>query len=141
MRKSLISLTLALILLASMLSMPAHASVTSSPYLQYYSVYFSNTGNTIKVNYIVQGTEKMDKVGVTEIYLYERVSSNDDWSLVMTWLSSDPNYMSTMIGTNTTSKVDKVSYAGTSTYQYKAYVTVYAEKNGGSDSRNLIVYY
>ena len=141
MKRFLSIVILVLVIFNSALVTVSHATMEASDYLSAYCVYIDNSGNTISINYEVIGTGKMDYVGVTQIYLYERVDSNSDWSLVQTYLSSNPSYTSTMLGTNTSMKMDNVDYSGNSSYQYKAYVTVYAEKNGGSDSRNLIVYY
>lgn len=127
------------IIISAVLTTASYAAENASYYLSSYLVYISKSGNTVSVNYEVEGTRKMDYLGVTEVYLYERPDSNSSWTLVQTFLSSNPTYTSTMLGTNTTFKVDSLTYSGTSTYQYKAYVTVYAEKDGGSDSRNLIV--
>jgi hypothetical protein len=141
MKRFLSIVILVLVIFNSALVTVSHATMEASDYLSAYCVYIDNSGNTISINYEVIGTGKMDYVGVTQIYLYERVDSNSDWSLVQTYLSSNPSYTSTMLGTNTSMKMDNVDYSGNLSYQYKAYVTVYAEKNGGSDSRNLIVYY
>ena len=141
MKRFLSVVVLILIIFNSAMVTKSHATLEASDYLSAYCVYISNSGNTIKVHYEVEGTRKMDVIGATQVYLYERVDNNSNWSLVQTYLSSDPTYTSTMLGTNTAFKLDHVDYSGNSSYQYKAYVTVYAEKNGGSDSRNLIVYY
>ena len=141
MKRFLSVVVLVLVIFNFTLVTVSHATMEASDYLTAYCVDISNSGNTISVNFEVIGTGKMDYVGVTQIYLYERVDSNSSWSLVETYLSSNPTYTSTMLGTNTAFKLDNVDYSGNSSYQYKAYVTVYAEKNGGSDSRNLIVYY
>ncbi len=138
MKGKAIRLSIMLIVLVLLLSMVAFASMEASYYLSYYNAYITKTGNTIKVNFEVQGTRVMDYVGVTEIYLYERASSSDAWTLVHTFLSSDPVYASSMMESNTSFKDDYVSYSGNSSYQYMAYVTVYAEKNGGSDSRGIV---
>lgn len=138
MKKATIRLIVILVATFFLLSTVSYASVESSYYLSAYSAYISTSGNTVNVYFEVQGTRIMDKVGVTEIYLYEKTTPYGSWSLVQTYLSSDPTYTSTMIGTNTFLKIDSVSYSGSSSYQYKAYVTVYAEKDGGSDSRNIV---
>ena len=138
MRRYIALILVLVVILTLLLSTTAYAAMDASYYLQYYNAYISKTGNTIKVYFDVQGTRIMDKVGVTEIYLYERASSSDSWSLVQTYLSTDSNYTAMMIGTNTILKADHVSYSGNSSYQYMAYVTVYAEKDGGSDSRGII---
>lgn len=138
MKKSSFRALLSLVIAVLLLGTVAYAIVESSLYLSSYAAYITKSGNTININYEVQGTRIMDKVGVTEIYLYEKVGTSGSWTLVATYLSSDPAYTSAMIGTNTGFKMDSVSYNGSSSNQYKAYVTVYAEKDGGSDSRNVI---
>ena len=138
MRKKAIRLSAAIIVLIFLLSTVAFATMDASHYLSYYDAYIIKSGNTIKVRFEVEGTGIMDYVGVTEIYLYEKTSNYGSWTLVGTFLSSDPTYTSTLMGTNISFHDDYVSYSGNSSYQYKAYVTVYAEKDGGSDSRNII---
>lgn len=138
MRKRSSRLFVFITILALLLSTVAFASLEASDYLSYYNAYISKSGNTIKINFDVQGTRIMDYVGVSEIYLYEKTSTNGSWNLVQTYLSTDPVYASTMMDSNTNFKIDYVSYSGNSAYQYKAYVTVYAEKNGGSDSRDIV---
>ncbi len=138
MKKKTIRVSIIIIVLALMLSTVAFASVEASQYLSYYNAYITKNGNTVKVNFEVQGTRVMDNIGVTEIYLYERTSSYGSWTLVQTFLSSDPEYASAMMDSNVGYKDDYVSYSGNSSYQYMAYVTVYAEKDGGSDSRGIL---
>ena len=140
MKKRAIRLSAIILILTLLLSTVAFATMEASQYLSYYSAYITKTGNTVKVHFDVQGTRIMDSIGATEIYLYERANSSSSWSLVQTYLSSDPTYASAMIDSNASFKDDYVSYSGNSSYQYKAYVTVYAEKNGGSDSRDIIAY-
>lgn len=138
MKKRVLRLSAIIVMLVIMLSTVALATMEASHYLSYYNAYISKSGNTIKVNFEVQATGPMDYVGVTEIYLYEKTSNNGSWTLVETFLSSNPAYASAMIESNASFKDDYVSYSGNSSYQYKAYVTVYAEKDGGSDSRDII---
>lgn len=137
MRKRIARIPALILALVLLLSTTSYATQKASYYLQYYNAYITKSGNTIKVNFEVQGTRIMDAVGVTEIYLYERENSTSSWVLVQTYLSTNPSYTSTMIGTNTGLKFDYVSYSGSSTKQYMAYVTCYAEKDGGSDSRDI----
>ena len=129
---------LLVIVIILLLSTVSYAANESSLYLAAYTAYISKSGNTIHVNFEVYGTRTMDTIGATEIYLYEKASGSSSWTLVETYLSTDPTYASAMIDTNTGCKCDSVSYNGSSSKQYKAYVTVYAEKDGGSDSRNII---
>ena len=138
MRRSVSRMLLILLVALFLLSTISFAANEASLYLSGYLAYITKSGNTININYEVLGTRTMDKIGVTEIYLYEKSTGSSTWTLVATYLSTDPTYTSAMIGTNTGLKMDSVSYSGTSSYQYKAYVTVYAEKDGGSDSRNIV---
>lgn len=129
---------LILLIMVLLLSSASYASNKASLYLSAYTAYITKSGNTININFEVVGTRMMDKLGTTEIYLYEKTSTYGSWTLVATYLSTDPTYAASMIGTNTGYKMDSVSFSGSSSYQYKAYVTVYAEKDGGSDSRDII---
>lgn len=138
MKKRAFRISVIVVVLALLLSSVAFATMDASQYLSFYASYITKSGNTVKVNFQVEGTRIMDQIGVTEIYLYEKTSSSGSWTLVQTFLSSDPTYASAMMDSNTTYKDDYVTYSGNSSYQYMAYVTVYAEKNGGSDSRNII---
>lgn len=138
MKKRAIRLSIIILVLTLLLSTVAFATMEASQYLSYYSAYITRTGNTVKIHFDVQGTRIMDSIGATEIYLYERANSSSSWTLVQTYLSSDPAYASAMIDSNASFKDDYVSYSGNSSYQYFAYVTVYAEKDGGSDSRGII---
>lgn len=138
MRKRAIRSIAFVIVIVLLLSTAVFATMDASQYLSYYSAYITKSGNTVKVNFVVQGTKVMDQIGATEIYLYERPNSYSGWTLVQTFLSTDSAYASDMIDSNASFKDDYVSYSGNSSYQYIAYVTVYAEKNGGSDSRDII---
>lgn len=138
MRKRVIRSIAFVIVIVLLLSTAVFATMDASQYLSYYSAYITKSGNTVKVNFVVQGTRVMDQIGATEIYLYERPNSYSGWTLVQTFLSTDSAYASDMIDSNASFKDDYVSYSGNSSYQYMAYVTVYAEKNGGSDSRDII---
>ena len=140
MKKKTIHSIIIILVIALILSSTCYASNKASYYISYYEASVSKTGNTIKVNFEVQGTSIMDVVGVTEIYLYERASSAYSWELVNTYLSTDSTYTNQMINTNSGIKHSHVSYSGSSSKQYMAYVVCYAEKDGGSDSRDLVVY-
>ncbi len=138
MRNKAIRLSVIILVLTMLLSTTVFSSMEASQYISSYGAYISKTGNTVKVHFDVVGTGVMDNIGATEIYLYERANSYSSWTLVKTFLSSDPAYASAMMDSNIGFKDDYVSYSGNSSYQYMAYITVYAEKNGGSDSRGII---
>ncbi len=137
MKRRAFRFSVIIIILALILSTAAFAAMEASQYLSAYSAYITKNGNTVKIHFDVEGTGAMDYIGATEIYLYEKTSSSGSWVLVQTYLSSNPLYAAAMLDSNASFKDDYVSYSGNSAYQYKAYVTVYAEKNGGSDSRTV----
>ena len=138
MKKKAIQSIAIIIVLTLLFSNTVLATMESSQYLSYYNAYITKNGNTIEVNFVVQGTRIMDQIGATEIYLYERANSSSSWALVQTFLYTDAAYASDMMDSYASFKDDYVSYSGNSSYQYKAYVTVYAEKDGGSDSRDIL---
>ncbi len=137
MKKKVFRAVIVIIILTAMIIPSIYAATEASLYLSSYDAYITKSGNTVYVNFEVEDTRIMDYVGVTEIYLYERTSSSGSWTLVKTYLYTDPNYASTMMGSNTSFKADSVSSSGNSSYQYMAYVICYAEKDGGSDSRTI----
>ena len=141
MKRFLSIIAFVLVLFNSTFVMPSNGAMEASDYLSSYSAYISNSGNTIKVYFDVEGTAIMDSIGVTQIYLYERVDSSSSWTHVKTYLASNPTYTDILMESHTGFHYGHVEYSGNASYDYKAYVTVYAEKNGGSDSRNIIANY
>lgn len=137
MKNRAVRLSVIIIIITMLLSTAAFAAMEASQYLSYYDAYITRSGNTVKVYIDVVGTGVMDQIGATEINLYERANNSSSWTLVQTYLYTDPAYASDMMDTHASFKYDYVSYAGNSSYQYKAIVTVYAEKNGGSDSKTV----
>lgn len=106
----------------------------SSHYLAYYSSYIYNPGDgKIQIWFEVCGTGTMDEIGTLRIEVYE-VNSDDTLTWVDTlfhdedggMLFSNKNYVNTC-----------VSYQGTAGKTYRAYVCVWAGKDGNGDSRYL----
>lgn len=108
----------------------------ASDYLSTYYGYVSKSGNTIQPVFSVSATGLMDKVGATEIYLYES-TDGVNYSLVKSYRNS--NY-SNMLAYNTYGHASYMSYSGNSNYTYKAYICVFAGKNGGGDARYFWAY-
>ena len=92
----------------------------------------TKSGNTINVVFEINGRNIMDKIGVTTIYLYEKTGNT--WYLVKTFDYTNPLYAADMMGYNTSTKYDSVSYSGNGSKDYYATVYFYAERNGGSDT-------
>lgn len=127
-----------LLTLALMLPGPVHAAQVepmqpnASSYLDAYSAYItSQRHGNIEINFSVYGTGTMDEIGVLSIKLYES-SNGNTWTPVKTY--SYENYYP-MLGRNKTVHSDYVAYYGTEGAYYKAYVEIWAGKNGGGDTR------
>ena len=104
----------------------------ASDYLNSYTAYIYPAGwGKVQVWFSVDGTGDMDEIGALEIRLYES-KDNETW----TWLKTFdyPDY-SGMLGYNNYYHDGYVEYNGTIGRYYKAYVTVWAGKNGDGDAR------
>ena len=109
----------------------AEAQPRASNYLSTYSGYVSAAGNgLIHVRFRVEGTGIMDSVGVKSISIYES-TDNSSWTWKATFNSSST---SGMVSGGTVAYSSSVSYQGVAGRYYRAYICVYASKNGGSDS-------
>ncbi len=106
----------------------------ASKYLTAYNTYICDMGSgEIQIWYEVMGTGDMDEIGVLSIYLYES-SDNSTWTWVKTF--QHENY-SSMLAYDDWSHISYVSYQGSTNKYYKAYVCIWAGKNGSGDTRYM----
>lgn len=104
----------------------------ASDYLTAYSAYIYPAGwGKVQVWFSVDGTNDMDEIGALNIKLYES-TDNETWTWVKTYQHFD---YSGMLGYNDFSHYGHVEYNGTIGRYYKAYVCVWAGKNGDGDTR------
>ena len=104
----------------------------SSLYLHSYSAYVYPAGwGKVQVWVTVDGTGYMDEIGALEIQLYESKDS-ETWTWVDTFHYTD---YSDMLGYNEYIHAGHVEYNGTIGRYYKAYVCVWAGKDGDGDTR------
>lgn len=104
----------------------------ASDYLEAYSAYIYPAGwGKVQVWFSVDGTNDMDEIGALEIKLYES-KDNETWTWVETYQHVD---YSGMLGYNDFSHYGHVEYNGTIGRYYKAYVCVWAGKDGDGDTR------
>ena len=104
----------------------------ASDYLSGYSAYVYNAAwGKIQVWVSVDGTNYMDEIGALEIQLYES-KDNETWTWVKTFDYTD---YSDMLVYDDFSHTGHVQYSGTIGRYYKAYVCVWAGKNGAGDTR------
>ena len=104
----------------------------SSLYLHSYSAYIYPAGwGKVQVWFSVDGTNDMDEIGALNIKLYES-TDNETWTWVDTFHYTDyPD----MLGYSDFSHYGHVEYNGTIGRYYKAYVCVWAGKDGDGDNR------
>ena len=104
----------------------------ASDYLTAYSAYVYPAGwGKIQVWFSVTGTNDMDEIGALEVYLYES-TDNENWTWVKTFEHQD---YSDMLEYNDYHHTGHVEYNGTLGRYYKAYVCVWAGKDGDGDTR------
>ena len=104
----------------------------ASSYLDSYNAYVYPAGSgKIQVWFTVTGTRYMDTIGALTIRIYES-TDNSTW----TWKKSfsNGNYPS-MVGYDDYYHSGHVDYQGVAGRYYRAYVTVWAGKDGDGDTR------
>ena len=130
------------IILACVLMVPctANAAVVetiqpyASAYLTSYNTYICAMGNgKLQIWYTVVGDTTMDEIGVLNIRLYESTDKTN-WTRVKTFSYVD--YSSMLIEDDFVHS-SYVSYNGTAGKYYKAYVCIWAGKNGSGDTRYM----
>lgn len=104
----------------------------ASDYLIAYTAYVYPAGwGKVQVWFDVDGVDDMDEIGALNIKLYES-RDNETWTLVDTFHFSDyPD----MLGYNSFTHYGHVEYNGTIGRYYKAYVCIWAGKDGDGDAR------
>ncbi len=113
----------------------ASASAKASAYLSSYSTYMrANGGGNVSVWFEVYGTGPMDSIGATTVQLQESTDGGSTFTTIKRF--SYLNY-STMLKQDKSGWLSSVSYQGVAGRYYQAYVTVYAAKDGVSDSRTI----
>lgn len=136
-KKTVFMRLVALVLICAFV-VPTQAFAATQPrasdYLNSYNTYICDMGSgRIEIWFSVTGTHYMDDIGSLRIMLYES-TDNENWTWVETFLHEDtPSMLAS----------DRVSYAAGVPYQgvvgryYKAYVCLWAGKNGGGDTRYM----
>lgn len=131
-----------IVVIAVLIPVTAGAEITetvqprASEYLDNYTAYVYLPGNgEVRVYFEVQGTRNMDELGALSITIYEcstNSSNLDDWTWVQTFThDSTPG----MLDYNTSYHSSHVSCNGYAGRYYKAYVCVWAGKDGNGDTR------
>lgn len=119
----------------AMAAVPPDGTIVEPKASRFISSYLSYIaavgGGKIQIWFDVDGVSKMDCIGAAQVVLYES-KDNKSWTKVKTYYYTS---YSGMTATNRVNYTSYVPYSGVSGRYYKATVTVYAEKDGGCDSR------
>lgn len=106
----------------------------ASDYLSSYNTYVCAMGSgKLQIWYTVVGMNTMDEIGSLSIILYES-RDRSNWTRVKTY--SHENYSSMLIEDDIIHS-SYVSYNGVAGRYYKAYVCLWAGKNGSGDTRYM----
>lgn len=132
---------IALMLAVILLVMPTVSAAESemfqpraSIYLDSYQTYiYPAGGGEIQVWFDVTATNYMDELGSLSIFLYES-TDNANWTHVETFSHVDN---ANMLLEDDIFHMSHVTYQGVRGRYYKAYVCIWAGKDGGGDSRYL----
>lgn len=111
-------------------------SIQASEYLdRYYANIYSEGDGDISIWFEVEATGEMDEIGALSIRLQQRSDESSTWKTIKTYSYTD---YSNMLANDKDFYVSSVDYSGTEGYSYRAYVTVWAGKDGDGDSREIL---
>lgn len=106
----------------------------ASDYLNSYNTYIYPSGlGKIQVWFSVTGVEYMDDIGALTIQIYES-SDNETWTWKKTYRHDST---ADMLGHDDYFHSGYVEYSGTIGRYYKAYVCIWAGKDGAGDTRYM----
>lgn len=106
----------------------------ASHYLTSYNTYIYPAAlGKIQVWFSVTGVDYMDDIGTLSIQIYES-KDNINWTWVDTYTNGDTP---SMLGHNDYYYSGHVDYQGTIGRYYKAYVCIWAGRDGGGDTRYM----
>lgn len=131
----LIALLLVIFLALPGLITTASASTSrASYYLDSYNTYIYPAAlGKVQVWFTVTGIEYMDDIGALSVQIYES-TDNETWTWVKTYKHDKT---AGMLGHDDYFHSGHVEYQGTIGRYYKAYVTIWAGKDGAGDTRYM----
>ena len=130
MKKRLLSLFLAMLLLSGLSTVAYASSSRASDYFGATSVRaYAEDNGVILFEIDVDATHTMQEVGASEVYVYEQ-QSNGDWEIVYTFRKTSH---SSLIWQNSSCAYVDARYQGTIGKKYFATVACYAKDSDGSE--------
>ena len=130
MKKRLLSLFLAMLLLSGLSTVAYASSSRASDYFGATSVRaYAEDNGVILFEIDVDATHTMQEVGASEVYVYEQ-QSNGDWELVYTFTKTSHSFL---IWRNSSCAYVDARYQGTIGKKYFATVACYALDSSGGE--------
>ena len=126
-----ITITVAsLVFLMISLCQVASASTQASLYLNSYgaSIYKGSVDGSVRIDYTVAATQRSDLVGVSHLTIY---GTDGTYKKIQGTVANG------LLRKDAVIHMSSYTYQGTPGANYSATVTVYAEKDGGSDTRTI----
>lgn len=128
MKKRLLSLVFAMLLLVSLSTAANAVNARASDYFGATSVRaYAKSGGKILFEVDIDATHTMQEVGASEIYVYEQ-QDDGSWDNVYTFTMDEHSYL---IETNSMSACVDATYQGTVGKNYYAAVACYAKDSNG----------
>jgi len=128
MKKRLLSLLFATLLLVSLSTMVYASNARASAYFSATDVRaYAKSGGKILFEVDINATHTMQEVGASEIYVYEQ-QDDGSWDNVYTFTMDEHPYL---IETNTAGAFVDATYQGTVGKDYYAAVACYAKDSNG----------
>lgn len=131
MNKKFFRLIAVVLAMSILLSVPAFAAVKASGQIDVYDISVTKVSRgKIAIEFSVDGTGRMDRIGASSIIVYEN-------GTVVASYDADDTGMSVR---RSTYHANTIYFNGTAGTRYKVEVTVFAEDADGTDYRTKTVY-
>ena len=133
-RVRLIALILVFFIPCNIVSATEKATPRASDYINSFNSYIYNAAlGKVQVYFHVVGVNTMDDIGALSIKIYES-TDNNNWTWVKTLTNGNTP---SILGQNEIYFSSHIDYQGTIGRYYKAYVCLWAGKDGDGDTRYM----
>lgn len=134
MKRKIISVILMLAFALSLSGTAMAVQPRASDYFAYTDVYASAVSDSgILIEIEIDATHTMQKVGATDVYIYEQ-QSDGDYEIVFTYTSDE---YTQLMRSNNAFYTGSITYQGTEGVKYYAICTLYCKDSSGSEIMHM----